>query len=537
MNNNKIIAADCLTTTTDLPVAASDSVLKNVLLSNGGIPSSGGFVILKNNNNNNNIHANSFNHQQQQQQRRRNGNIKNNGLRNNYERKKQSTPIDFENTLSSTLPSKTPILFSSPSPPASLSLSTEIRPPRKFRKNKKNRAGTNPPLSRTTSTTSSTTTITIPLSPSAISTCSLASFATTSSGLSSGASSMGTLNDPDITSIHPCPDNTVIKSSSSSAASSAGFGDMTSNDDEDFHDRSNINFFDEPLILDPIQFSRQWSMPPGGAVEIVNSHSSQILSSPLKSSKSSKRKGNGNGNNGNIKSTKNYPTITNPAIQQFYFEQHQFYRKIYDQQFAVLSATTKPPPSTVSSSTSSPASKDEVLSKSKSFDSQICESNSGSTTTTINNNNNNNGYIPHQHLGLPPLPPPQGYTPWLYPPQTYQLESPENIIPSLCEEAFLAHLKSHQIPKTLPQIASFLLASKKLSTIEIPLISTTSNLNISLPIVSPILPTLPSTPTSSTILLTEKAPQEAIAARADFHKQIRDRLLAASEKRFVLFKL
>uniref|UniRef100_A0AC35FLC9 Uncharacterized protein n=1 Tax=Panagrolaimus sp. PS1159 TaxID=55785 RepID=A0AC35FLC9_9BILA len=404
MNNkksNNFITADCRLIT-DLPAAAPSSFNKNVT---NGINSLDSVVLNNGQQRRNNSNNNSFN----------------NGLRNTVRKKQfQQTTTTMDSGIlisSSTLSS--PLLFSSPSPPISpISSCTDlIRPQRKPRKSKKSRAGTNP--SR----------ITTPLSPSAISSCSLASFTSSSSGLSSGASSMGTLNDPDNNNIHHspissnvviCPDNTVIKSSSSSAASSAGFGDMTSNDDEDFHER--CNFYDEQILssLDSMQFSRQWSLPNGFASEVITNNSYPQM--PTKS-KNAKRRGNNKFQNN---STNNYPKITNPALQQFFFEQHQFYRKIYDQQFAALSSIKQ-------------ISLNDTIQKQSKLDRQFSESAAKA-----------NVYIPHQHLGLPPLPPPpETYSPWQPSPC---LGMPEPIItPSPCEEAFLNHLKSHQIPKKQQQ--------------------------------------------------------------------------------------
>jgi DNA polymerase sigma len=450
MSNIKIVSSDWTTTTTILPAAAPHF----------SSSSSNGFSFCSSpditSNGNNNI-------------RRKNNNNGTNGTtRNSVARKKQQIH-------SGPFP-----LSSSPSPPFSLNSSAEIRPQRKKPKSKKPRSMTN----NRSSTAAA-------LSP--ISSCSLASIATTSSGLSSGASSMGTLNDPDTSNNNPSlPDvcqDTIVKSSSSSAASSAGFGDMTSNDDEDFFisDRSLIINFDDPIFIDSSQqFSRQWSAPSGCCI-------------PGNSGKQGKKSNRKNLHKSSKNNIPNYPNLSNPAVQQFFFEQQRFYRKIYDQQFAVLSAIKL-------SSASFPYIPSTISMASKTFDRQLSESSKSS----------NNQYIPHQHLGLPPLPPlPATTVPWLY-----QLQDPETIPPSQCEEAFLNHLKLHQIPKN-PQLP---LSPKK--PLDIPSMTKIPD--------SLVKPITIAPATSSMIPPKEKISTDddhCLAARADFHKQIRERLLAASEKR------
>ena len=386
------------------------------------------------------------------------------------------------------------------------------------RRNNQNRSVTTNVSTRNSNTNHATAIP--PMSPSASSLCSsLVSIATaSSSGLSSGASSMRTLNDPEDGS-HPLPDtdtgsDSVIKSSSSSAASSAGFCDMTSNDDVDEEDLRERNasllingFFDDPLFFDSptahthaaSSFSRQWSLP-NGLVPDVH---------PVKPTKGNKKSGRRHG------PPANYPNLSNPLVQQFFNEQRQFYRKIYDQQFAVLSAikVATTPATSIEGEKPKP-------------ERQLSEPASKVV----------NGYVPHQHLGLPPLPPPPATnTPWLF--HGYPLQPPESIPPSPCEEAFLSILKSHEISRN-PNYPRNISSLKK--DLDFPLL--TSKAKPLLPAATPLVPsvstpktTLPeSTATSSSSSTVEP---QCLAARAEFHKQIRDRLLAASEKRYVLLKI
>uniref|UniRef100_A0AC34QSR8 PAP-associated domain-containing protein n=1 Tax=Panagrolaimus sp. JU765 TaxID=591449 RepID=A0AC34QSR8_9BILA len=234
------------------------------------------------------------------------------------------------------------------------------------------------------------------LSPSAISSCSLVSIATTSSGLSSVTGSITAINEE----IPPCSDS--VAKSPSSAASSAGFCDMTSTDDvdEDFHERSaSLNYCDDPLFFEPcleppFSYSRQWSAP---------AQTQQKSRNGKKYRKNHQR--------GNCE-----PDLSNPEIQEYFHQQKLFYRIIYEQEFAVLRAIT-------------------LAKNGKEF--KIL-------------NSKINGYAPHQHLGLPPLPPPICPTSsWYY--QSYT--EPLLEIQSHCEAIFFQQLKNHAIsrPKKMQQ--------------------------------------------------------------------------------------
>ena len=228
------------------------------------------------------------------------------------------------------------------------------------------------------------------LSPSAISS-SLTSIATTSSGHSSGTN-CSRVNDND--ELMKC--GSKEKSSSSSAgSSSAGFYDITSNDDVDEDDLSEkssslLNYSDDSVFFDSFYLKH------------FELNSNLFPNTSKKGGKRNKRKS----------LVKQYPDLSNPEIQKYYNEQRLFYRVIYEQQFAAMNAITVKTEKT----------KEKLNGKIK--------------------------YIPHQHLGLPPIaPPPTG---------NYLLcSSYEDFVncqdfmgvQSSCEAAFFERLRANTIKK------------------------------------------------------------------------------------------
>uniref|UniRef100_A0A7E4V0Z9 PHD-type domain-containing protein n=1 Tax=Panagrellus redivivus TaxID=6233 RepID=A0A7E4V0Z9_PANRE len=334
------------------------------------------------------------------------------------------------------------------------------------------------------------------MSPSAVSSCSLASIATTSSGLSSAASnssissSNGSGKELPLPVVTPSESPSTDKStSSSSAASSAGFCDTVSSAGD--VDEFDLEYIDPTVNL--IHFIDQTAFT-----------DARVWVNNAPTSRGSKCKRNKRGcpsSHGNV------PNLSNPAVHQFFNEQRRFYRQIYDQQFSALSSISK-------------AKADP---KSVTFE----------TPKMVT-------YAPHQHLGLPPMPPPPATSaPWMYPNyQSFIAAQPLPEEASPCEEAFLARLEEHRVPtKALREVMS----RSRVRDIKIPTsldLSTPTMENTVIPNVVEASSDSVSNPDEEKTTITSEesnicsskiSDEECRAARADFHRQIRERLLGVTK--------
>ncbi|KAH7695001.1 hypothetical protein AAVH_37946, partial [Aphelenchoides avenae] len=224
-----------------------------------------------------------------------------------------------------------------------------------------------------------------PMSPSAVSTCSLASLLSSSSGIGSGDSSraaIGSAADSECGIMSP---KTVVSSACSTIdpVEEPKFDD----DFEPFDDEDN----EETVIVTPIP-----SLLDGFAGLTLDHHQHELPSDAEESLRSAaSTTSTFDMFSANVPPPNARVNLRDPAIRRYYNQQRRFYRQIYEQQLAVYAAVAQ-----------------AYSGGSENFSDGTFRGRSNSAGEGARRRGN----VPHQHLGLPPLPPPTAVQPTYWPP-------------------------------------------------------------------------------------------------------------------------